>query len=346
MLKKFSLLSLSAAVLASMSINGVPTVAQAVTLKWHTFIPPVANPSKFYKPWAAKIAKDSGGKLKVKLFWTMQLGGKPTQLLDQAKDGVVDIVWTLPGFTPGRMPRVEPFELPFVHKDPVSTTLALQDFQAKHLGPDLKDYHPLLLHVHAGFLFQTKKPVLRLEDLKGMKIRAASRGGVWMLQAFGAVGIGMPLPRIPGALSKGVIDGVTLPYEIAPAVKTQDLVSHFSILEGHQPRLGTNVFTLLMNKKKYEGLPSDLKRVLDANSGRNIAKAAGELWVKIEEPGRKVIASKKKNKFHTIPAAEVDRMKAAAGPVIDRWFDEMKKIGVDGPTLLKDARAMIEKYSK
>ena len=82
MLKKFSLLSLSAAVLASMSINGVPTVAQAVTLKWHTFIPPVANPSKFYKPWAAKIAKDSGGKLKVKLFWTMQLGGKPTQLLD------------------------------------------------------------------------------------------------------------------------------------------------------------------------------------------------------------------------------------------------------------------------
>ena len=71
MLKKFSLLTLSGAVLSVMSFNGVPTPAQAVTLKWHTFIPPVANPSKFYKPWAAKIAKDSGGKLKIKMFWTM-----------------------------------------------------------------------------------------------------------------------------------------------------------------------------------------------------------------------------------------------------------------------------------
>ena len=149
--------------------------------------------------------------------------------------------------------------------------------------------------------------------------------------------------------SKGAadpVDGVTLPYEIAPAVKTQDLVSHFSELAGDQPRLGTNVFTLLMNKKKYNGLPSDLKRVLDANSGRNIARQAGELWAKIEAPGKKVIASRKKNKFHIIPASEVAKMKKAAEPVYDIWFAEMKKIGVDGPTLLKDARALIAKYSK
>lgn len=346
MLKKFSVLALSGAVVSAMSLSSTPVDAQTVTLKWQTFIPPVANPAKFYKPWAAKIGKDSGGKLNVKMFWTMQLGGKPTQLLDQAKDGVIDIAWTLPGFTPGRMPRVEPFELPFVHKDPLSTTLALQDYQDKHLAEELKDYHPLLLHVHAGFLFQTKQPVLKLSDLKGMKIRAASRGGVWMLKAFGAVGIGMPLPRIPQALSKGVIDGVTLPYEIAPAVKTQDLVSHFSILAGPQPRLGTNIFTLLMNKKKYNGLPADLKRVLDANSGRNIARQAGELWAQIEEPGRKVVASRKKNKFHTIPADEVAKMKKAAEPVYAQWLGEMKKNGIDGQTLLNDARAMIDKYSK
>jgi len=345
MLKKLSVFALSGAVVGAMSLSSAPAEAQGVTLKWQTFIPPVANPSKFYKPWAAKIAKDSGGKLKVKLFWTMQLGGKPTQLLDQIKDGVIDMGWTLPGFTPGRMPRVEPFELPFVHRDALSTTLALQDFQEKHLGPDLKDYHPLLLHVHEGFLFQTKKPVLKLEDLQGMKIRAASRGGVWMLQAFGAVGIGMPLPRIPQALSKGVIEGVTLPYEIAPAVKTQDLVSNFSELSGPQPRLGTNVFTLLMNKKKYDGLPSDLKKVLDANSGRNVAKQAGQLWRDIEKPGKAVVASKKKNKFHTISDTEVARLKAAAAPVYDRWFAEMKKIGVNGPQLLDDAQALIAKYA-
>ena len=320
--------------------------AQSETLRMQTFIPPVANPGKtFLTPWAEKIAKDSGGKLKIQPFWAMQLGGKAPQLLDQVRDGVIDIAWTLPGFTPGRMPRVEPFELPFVHKTAYSSTMALQDYQEKHLAPDLKDYHPLLVHVHAGFLFQTRKPILKMADLKGLKLRAASRGGVWLLNALGATGIGLPLPQIPQALSKGVIDGVTLPYEIAPAVKTPDLVSHFSTLAGPQPRLGTNVFTFLMNRNSYEKLPSDLRKVIDDNSGRNIAEMAGKNWDAIEAPGLKVVQSREKNKFHTIPAEEVARMKEAAKPVFDRWLAEMKDIGVDGAKLLADARALIDKYS-
>ncbi len=332
-----------AALTASVSVSQ----AQEVTLRMHTFIPPVANPSKtFLIPWAEKIGKDSGGRIKVQPFWSMQLGGKVPQLLDQVRDGVVDIVWTLPGFTPGRMPEIEPFELPFVHKDALSSTLALQDYQAKHLGSALKNYQPLLVHVHEGFLFQTKFPVTKLSDLKGKKIRAASRGGVWLLEALGATGVGLPLPQIPQALSKGVIDGVTLPYEIAPAVKTPDLVSHFSILAGNQPRLGTNVFTFLMNKDSYEKLPPDLRKVIDDNSGRNIAQATGENWRRIEEPGRKVIESKAKNKFYVIPEAEVAKMKKAAEPVFDRWYALMKKAGIDGPALVSDARTMIDKYAK
>ena len=320
--------------------------AKAETLRMQTFIPPVANPGKtFLTPWAEKIAKESGGKLKIQPFWAMQLGGKAPQLLDQVRDGVIDIAWTLPGFTPGRMPRVEPFELPFVHKTAYSSTMALQDYQEKHLAPDLKGYHPLLVHVHAGFLFQTRKPILKMADLKGLKLRAASRGGVWLLNALGATGIGLPLPQIPQALSKGVIDGVTLPYEIAPAVKTPDLVSHFSTLAGSQPRLGTNVFTFLMNRNSYEKLPSDLRKVIDDNSGRNIAEMAGRNWDAIEAPGLKVVQSREKNKFHTIPAEEVARMKEAAKPVFDRWLAEMKDIGVDGAKLLADARALIDKYS-
>jgi len=345
-MSKMRMTTLAAAVLAAVAV-AAPVNAQQVTLKLHTFIPPVANPAKtFLIPWSERIAKASDGKLKIQGYWAMQLGGKAPQLLDQVRDGVVDIVWTLPGFTPGRMPRVEPFELPFVHKDPLSSTLALQDFQDKYLGPDLKDYHPLLLHVHAGFLFQTKKPILAMDDLKGQKIRAASRGGVWLLESLGATGIGLPLNQIPPALSKGVIDGVTLPYEIAPAVKTQDLVSNFSELEGPQPRLGTNVFTFLMNKNSYAKLPPDLKKVIDDNSGRNIAKWAGQNWADIEIPGKKVVASKPKNKFHTIPAAEVVKMKKAAEPVFDRWYDEMQKIGVDGKAMVTDARNMIHKYSQ
>lgn len=338
--------ALAGAVVAALTLGAGPSMAQDVTLRMHTFIPPVANPGKtFLTPWAEKIEKDSGGRLKIQPFWAMQLGGKAPQLLDQARDGVVDIVWALPGFSPGRMPEVEPFELPFVHKDALSTTLALQDYQDKYLAKPLAGYHPLLLHVHEGFLFQTKEPVQKMSDLKGMKLRAASRAGVWLLESLGATGVGLPLPRIPEALSKGVIDGVTLPYEIAPAVKTQDLVSHFSSLAGAQPRLGTNVFTFLMNKASYDKLPPDLQKVIDNNSGRAIARSAGQNWRDIETPGRNVVESKSKNKFYVIPADEVEKMKAAAQPVFDRWYEEVGKRGLDGPNMVLDALDMIEKHS-
>jgi TRAP-type C4-dicarboxylate transport system substrate-binding protein len=244
------------------------------------------------------------------------------------------------------MPRVEPFELPFVHKDSLSTTLALQDYQAKHLGPDLADYHPLLLHCHAGVLLQSKDPILTLSDVRGKKIRGAGRATVWLLEALGATGIGMPLNDIPPALSKGVIDGVFLPFEIAPAVKMQDLVSHYSELSGEQPRFTTSVFTFLMNKQSYNKLSAEMKKVIDDHSGRNIAKWAGENWMEIEKPGREVVASKEKNKFHVISPAETAKMKDAAKPVFERWFAEMRTIGVDGPALLADARELIDKYSK
>ena len=100
-----------------------------------------------------------------------------------------------------------------------------------------------------------------------------------------------------------------------------------------------------MNKASYDKLPPDLQKVLDDNSGRAIAKAAGQNWRDIETPGRNVVASKDKNKFHVIPAAEVDKMKAASQPVFDRWYEEVGKRGLDGPTMVIDALDMIEKHS-
>lgn len=339
----------AAGVLAtSMVLSATPALSQQVTLRLHVFIPPPANPYKtFLKPWADKVAKESGGKLKVQLYPSMQLGGKPPQLLDQVKDGIVDIVWTLPGYTAGRFPKLEVFELPFVHKDPVSSTLALQDFQEKHLQEEFKDFKVLLLHVHAGSMFMTKgKAVRKMSDLKGLKIRTATRAGGWYLKSLGAVPIGAPLPQIPQMISKGVIEGAMLPFEIAPAIKMQELATHFTQLSGDQPRMNTSTFSFLMNKNSYNKLPADLKKVIDNNSGRNIAKWAGQNWADIEVPSEKVMKSKKKNQFHMMPASEVAKMKAAAQPAINDWLNQMKRKGIDGAALLADAKAMIAKYAK
>jgi len=347
------MLRLVAGAIACTAIAGfasAPTSAAAqetLTLRVHTFMPPVANPVKhFLTPWAEKVTRESGGKMKVQIFPAMGLGGKAPQLLQQVRDGVVDIVWTLPGYTPGVMPRLETFELPFLHRSALSTVLAVQDFAGIHLKDELKDYHPILIHAHSGVLFMTKGPVNKLEDFKGLKLRSPSRTGAWAIEALGATPIQVDLPELPQMMSKGTVDGSILVYEIAPAVKMQELATYFTTLSPPQPRMATAIFSFLMNKKRYESLPPDLKKVIDDNSGRNIAKLAAETWDMIELAGENVMRSVPKNRFVTVGPQETARTKAAVQqPVYARFKEEMKRIGADGDKLIADAGALIEKYS-
>ena len=321
--------------------------AEAVEFKFHTFVPPVANPIKtFYGPWAKHIEEVSGGKIKITIYPAMQLGGAPPQLADQVKDGVVDMVWTLPSYSTGRFPKTEAIEQPFVHTNALATTLALQDFYDKHLKDEYKDFHMLLIHTHEGEFIQSKRPVRKVSDLKGLKIRVLNKTAARFFGSLGASPIGAPLPEIPQMLAKGVIDAALIPYEIAPAIKMQELVNYFCIMEGEKPRIHTGVFTFLMNKKSYDGLSPDLRKILDDNSGRNIAAKAGQNWRDIEAPARKIMLSKEKNKEIIMPASEVAKLQKAAQPAIHKWIEEMTEKGYNGQELYDDAVAMIEKYTK
>lgn len=345
-MRKFVVTALAAAGL-SVAALAPASAAPEVTLRLHTFLPPVANPVKhFMQPWADKIKKDSNGRIEIKIYPSMQLGGKPTQLLQQVKDGVVDIVWTLPGFTPGVMPKLEVFELPFLHRSTKATVMALQDYVDKHMKKDFEPYHVLIVHAHAGALFMTKDPINKVEDFKGMKLRAYSRTNAWILEALDAAPLQLPLPELVPMLSKGTVSGSILPYEIAPAVKMHELTNYFTTLAEPQPRLSTAIFTLLMNKAKYESLPDDLKKVIDANSGRNLAPTVIEIWDRIEVNGEKIMHSKEKNKFVQLSKEETAKFKKKVQPVFDRFKKLLDDSGANGEQILADAEALEEKYSK
>jgi len=345
--KKAVFAALAAVGMSALGFTPNAAQAQEVTLRLHTFMPPVANPMKhFLKPWADKIAKDSKGRMKVQIYPAMQLGGKAPQLLQQVRDGVVDIVWTLPGFTPGVMVESEVFELPFIHRDTRSSVLALQDFAQMHLKDELAPYHPLILHVHAGSLFMTKGGIHKVEDFKGMKLRSPSRAGAWIIEALGATGVHLPLPELVPMMNKGTVNGAILTYEIAPAVKMQELANYFTTLSGEQPRMSTTVFAFLMNKAKYNSLPPDLKKVIDDNSGRNIAEQIAKTWDMIDQDGLKVVKSVKKNQLVTLDPAETAKFRKAVEPVNARFIEEVNKRGNNGAKVIADAKALVAKYSK
>jgi TRAP-type C4-dicarboxylate transport system substrate-binding protein len=337
-----------ALLLAAAAISGFGTqaaTAQEVTLRVHQFLPAQAPvPRNFIAPWAKKVDEESKGRIKVELFPTMQLGGSPPQLYDQAKDGVVDIVWTLPGYTPGRFPRTEAFELPFIAGNAEQTSQAAWDYYEKHLRDEFKDVKVIAVHTHGPGLIHAKgNGIRRLEDMKGVKLRAPTRIINELMKTLGATPVGMPVPQMPEALSRGVIDGTVVPWEVTAPLKVAELVNTHTNFEGNRS-LYVAFFVFAMNQKKYDSLPADLKKVIDANSGKMASQWVGKVMDEGDAPGL-AIAQKRGNAIVTLDAKETARWKQASQSVIDAWIKEMDGKGMNGKQLVEDARAMIAKYA-
>lgn len=336
-----------AAVASPVVLRARPARAAEVTLKLHHFLPPVSNVhTKFLVPFAKKIEADSNGRLAIQIFPSMQLGGTPPQLYDQAKDGVVDMVWTLPGYTAGRFPTAEVFELPFIaNKSALVNSRAAQEFATAHLTKtDFKDTKVIAFWTHDDGLIHSNKPIATLDDLKGLKLRFPTRYAGEGLKAAGVNVVGMPVPQVPESLAQRVIDGAVVPWEVVPAVKLQELVKYHTEIPG-SPTFYVATMLLAMNIAKYDALPADLKAVIDQNAGLVAAEMAGRALDEASDSVEAMVR-KRSNVVTTLPEAEKEKWVALTQPVTESWLGVMKDKGQDGAKLLEEARAAIAKYAK
>jgi len=340
--RRTALLAVGALAGAMMAGNAL---AQQVTLRLHQMLPQQATiPARALIPWAQKVEAESGGKIKVQLFHAMSLGGAPPQLYDQARDGVVDLTWTVLGYTPGRFNKSEVFELPFMSGSAEESSRAFQEYVEKFAADEFREVKLIAVHTHGPGLFHTKTPVTGLESLRGMKVRGGSRVINNMLTKLGATPVGMPVPAVTDALSKGTIDGTTIPWEVTPSLKVTELVKNHTTFAGKQG-LYTQTFAFSMNRASYEKLPPDLKKVIDANSGIETAAMFGKAMDDGDKAGRE-IAEKAKNNIVALDMAETQRWRRTAATVETDWINEMKGKNIDGAKLLSEARALIAKYQR
>jgi TRAP-type C4-dicarboxylate transport system substrate-binding protein len=323
----------------------VPAVAQDITLKVHHFWPPGAMPpSTLLVPWCDKIAKDSNNRLKCQIYPAMQLGGTPSQLIDQVKAGVADIVFTLPGYTAGRFPLMEVFELPFMSPSAEATSQAAWEYYDKYARREFPGIQMLVVNVHDnGYVHTRDKQIRTMADFKGLKMRAPTRQTNKLLGALGATPVAMPLPALGDALSKGVVDGYLLPWEVIPSIKAHEFTKYESETDPKMRALYTAVFTLAMNQAKYDSLPADLKQVIDANSGAALSKTMGVQWDASAPPARK-FAVDRGNTFYVIPASELENWQKATANLPDEWVKDVSAKGQDGKMLLDSAKDLIKKY--
>ena len=345
-MKRRTLLKSSA--VAALGLPAIETTAQApIVLKFHTFMSPLSNVwLTMNKPWMNKVEKESGGRIKFEGYPAMQLGGTPVQLYDQVKDGVVDVVWTLPGNTAGRFPRVEVFELPFMMSNAEATSKAYWEYVHTVAIDEFKDTHLLALQVNGpGVIHTVNKPVKSIDDLRGLKLRAPTRQVTKLLGILGATPVGMPLPQIPDALSKGTINGCVIPWEVVPSVKVNELTKFHAEFDPAGGSLYTTTFVMAMNKARYDSLPPDLKRVIDNNSGMATSAWLGKVQQGNDVPGRKS-ASDRGNSIYTIDARQAQEFRRKSSTLEVAWVEDMNKKGFDGKNLLSTARRLIDKHTQ
>jgi len=345
-MKRRSLIQGAAAV--ALGVPGLSGLAQqSITLKFHTFMAPLSNVwLTMHKPWMDKVEKDSGGRIKFESYPAMQLGGTPVQLYDQARDGVVDVVWTLPGNTAGRFPRVEVFELPFIMTNAEATSKAYWEYVQTQAPDEFKDTHVIALHVHGPGMFHSAGKMIKTPaDLRGMKVRGPTRQITKMLAALGATPVGMPLPQIPDALSKGTIDACAIPWEVVPSIKVDELTKNHTEFPANGLALYTTTFVMAMNKARYDGLSPENRKVIDDNSGLATSGWLGKTQQGNDPNGRK-IALEKGGTIYTLSDAEAQPFHQLSSSIDDEWAADMDKRGFAGKKLLESAKALIARHGK
>lgn len=322
-------------------------LAEKVTLRVHHFLPSTAFPhSEMVGGWCDRVEKESEGDIRCRIYPAMQLGGTPAQLINQARDGIVDAVFTVPTYQPGAFVKTEVFELPFIAGNAIVGAQAMWDYIQAHAMDEYRGVRPVWVTTgdHSLLHFGSNS-VSSLEDMRGLRIRSASRFGGMALEALGALPIQMPASAVTESISRGVLEGAMLPWSALRMVNMHEVTTHHTDFAPHQAKLTNSLAVFVMNQKKYDALPDRLKRIIDNNSGVEASAIAGRIYDDYMDRDL-AFARERGDEINVLTDAEYQRWVDATSSVRDAWIREVgSRSDSDPSALLRAAEALVEKYT-
>ena len=311
------ILTLTAVTVATVAASlSAGNAAEKSVLKFAVFTPDKEMTFQVvFKPWAERVMKDAKGTLKIQLFPNGALGRHPGKQLKMVQDGVADIAWVIPAYTPGRFPDNAVFELPALIGSSKEGSVAAWRLYKKGLLRGYENYHVIGLFTTAPYTIHTKSKLTSMAQLKGKKIRAVGPVMVASIKALGAAPEPMPFTKIVEAISRGRIDGTTAhPISLHDFGVAKVTSSHYF------GRLGTVPLAVMMNRKVYEKLPAAARAAIDKNSGETLSVAFGNMSDKRNAELR-VAWSKEPKRTVTVPGAEEKaKWDKVLAPVIGSWI--------------------------
>ncbi|MCX8022004.1 MAG: TRAP transporter substrate-binding protein [Syntrophorhabdaceae bacterium] len=301
---------------------------KVITLNYSNFFPAPHKNSLIADAWCKEVEKRTNGRVKITYF----PGGTLTpaaQTYDNVVKGIADIGFSVFGYTRGKFPMMSTMDSPLGYKSGTVATKLVNEFYKKFKPKELDEVQVMYLHAHGPGLLHTKKPVSKLEDVKGLKIRAQGTV-VPIVQALGGAPVGATMPETYDALRTGVVEGSMAPYEALQGWKWGEVISYTTEC---YPVAYTATMFVVMNKQKWNSLPPDVQKIIEGINAE-WAEKQGKLWDEIDKEGKE-FSLKRGNKSIALSKEEGARWAAKVKPIVDAYAAELKSKGLPGDEAVK-----------
>ena len=339
----FKILSASLIAVDAMLVGHQADAQQTIELKVSHYLPAVHGiHTDFIEPWARELERRTNNKVKVTIFPGGSSFGDVARQYDQVTAGVIDIAHGLHGIPRGRFPRTSVIDLPFLTENADVATRTLWALYPKYLKDEYRGVKVLALHAHNGGLIHTReKQITQLADLKGLRIRAPSPAVQMMLEYLGATPVGLPPGQVYENLQKGAIDGAVFPWDPVSSFKLAEVLKYHL-----DARTYTVSFFFVMNQRKYDGLPPDVKQAIDDISGDALIPKFGPWWNKWDQAGLDQ-AKARGNVIVRLSDEERQRWREALTPMTESYLKSIEDQGVKNVREIYDeALRLVAQFEK
>ena len=306
-----------------------PALAKT-TLTYSNFFPPTHAQSKLAQAWCDEVTKATKGEVVFQYFPGQTLT-KANQSFDGVLNGISDMAMGCFAYTRGRFPVMEAADLPLGYATGGQATEAVNRFFRRMNPKELKKVEVMYLHAHGpGLLFTRSRPVAKLEDVKGLKIRATGTSAR-LVTALGGTPVAMAMPESYQSLSRGVVDGSVYPMESNKGWRLGEVVNYGTLCTA----VGyTTTFFVVMNQDRWKALPPQVQEAIRQVNLHWIART-GQAWDQADQAGKEFFLGLKGRKLIPLSEAEAARWKKAMQPVYQTYVAEADKRGLDGKAILK-----------
>ncbi len=312
--------------------------AQPIKLTYSCFFPPSHIQSILAEQWSREVEKRTSGAVKIDYFPGQTLT-KANQCYDGTVEGLSDIGFAVLAYTAGRFPVMSAVDLPLGYTTGVIATKVVNDVYNHFRPKELDDTQVMYLHAHGpGLIHSKNKPILKLEDISGLKFRSHGTSAD-AVKSLGGTPVAKPMPETYEMLQKGVVDGAAYPLESNRGWKLGDVVRYCT---ANFSSAYTTSFFVVMNKNKWKALPPNVQKIIQEINAEWIVKH-GEAWDSSDmiglryllEQGGQIIGQDSK---------ESARWKQAVAPVVDKYIKDMNEKGFNGKEIIDFVNASLKKH--